>query len=105
MQYLVGAYENKMESKEKKTLVSEDFKECVPAQHQKKMKREWGASWSQQYIILFLRGIKERRHDYLSWMRITQVVATALILGLLWWHSSTATPKALQDQVCIIVSL
>jgi hypothetical protein len=76
--------------------------ECEPAQYQKKMKREWGANWSKQYAILFLRGIKERRHDYLSWMRITQVIATSLILGLLWWHTKTTTPNALEDQVCIL---
>nr|ABB47039.2 transposon protein, putative, unclassified [Oryza sativa Japonica Group] len=44
-------------------------------------------------------GIKERRHDYLCWMRITQVIATSVILGLLWWHSDPSTPKGLQDQV------
>ncbi|KAJ3702418.1 hypothetical protein LUZ61_006123 [Rhynchospora tenuis] len=101
-EYLVGAYETKVESKEKKLLATEDSKECMPAQHPKKIKREWGASWGQQYAILFLRGIKERRHDYLSWMRITQVIATALILGLLWWHTSTFTPSALQDQAGLL---
>ncbi|KAJ4750322.1 ABC transporter G family member 2 [Rhynchospora pubera] len=103
-EYLVGAYETKVESKEKKMLAAEDSKECIPAQHvhPKKIKREWGASWGQQFAILFLRGIKERRHDYLSWMRITQVVATALILGLLWWHTSTSTPNALLDQAGLL---
>lgn len=62
-------------------------------------KREWGASWCEQYCILFRRGIKERRHDYFSWLRITQVLSTAIILGLLWWHSDITNPKGLQDQV------
>lgn len=62
-------------------------------------KRQWGASWFEQFSILFSRGFKERRHDYFSWLRITQVLATAVILGLLWWQSDAKTPKGLQDQV------
>lgn len=62
-------------------------------------KRQWGASWCEQYSILFWRGIKERRHDYFSWLRITQVLSTAIILGLLWWQSDANNPKGLQDQV------
>lgn len=63
------------------------------------LKREWGASWCEQYCILFRRGIKERRHDYFSWLRTTQVLSTAIILGLLWWQSDSSSPKGLQDQV------
>ncbi|KAJ9554978.1 hypothetical protein OSB04_009592 [Centaurea solstitialis] len=66
------------------------------------MKREWGASWGEQYSILFRRGIKERRHDYFSWLRITQVIATAVILGLLWWQSDVHSPKDLQDQAGLL---
>lgn len=93
-QYLVEAYETRVADKEKKKLlqplpISEDLKVTISSP-----KRDWGASWWQQYSILFWRGLKERRHDYLSWMRITQVTATAIILGLLWWHSDCT-----QDQV------
>lgn len=65
-------------------------------------KREYGASWSEQYSILFWRGLKERKNDYFSWLRITQVLATATILGLLWWQSGSDNPKELQDQVIYI---
>ncbi|CAN4113914.1 unnamed protein product [Withania somnifera] len=61
-------------------------------------KREWGASWCEQYGILFWRGLKERRYDYFSWLRITQVVATAVILGMLWWRSGGDSPKQMQEQ-------
>ncbi|THU64778.1 hypothetical protein C4D60_Mb01t30020 [Musa balbisiana] len=88
--------------KQQKTLLepvplSEDLKATLSSQ-----KRDWGASWWQQYSILFRRGFKERRHDYLSWMRITQVLATAVVLGLLWWHSSSATPRGLEDQAGLL---
>jgi hypothetical protein len=98
-QYLVEAYETKVADKEKKKLLDpipldEEVKSKVSSP-----KRQWGASWWEQYSILFCRGIKERRHDYFSWLRITQVLSTALILGLLWWQSDCNSPKGLQDQV------
>ncbi|KAL5217469.1 hypothetical protein ABZP36_018153 [Zizania latifolia] len=101
-EYLVDAYENGVAYKEKKKLlaplpISDDMKATITSS-----KREWGTSWWQQYSILFCRGIKERRHDYLSWMRITQVIAMSVILGLLWWHSDPSTPKGLQDQAGLL---
>ncbi|XP_039779903.1 ABC transporter G family member 22-like isoform X2 [Panicum virgatum] len=100
--YLVDAYETRVAFKEKKKLlaplpISDDLKVTITSS-----KREWGTSWWQQYSILFCRGIKERRHDYLSWMRITQVIATSIILGLLWWHSDPSTLKGLEDQAGLL---
>lgn len=66
-------------------------------------KREWGASWRIQFSILFWRGLKERRHDYFSWLRVTQVITTAVILGLLWWQSGGHSPTELHDQVSLLV--
>lgn len=98
-QYLVEAYETRVADREKKNLMvplplDEEIKSKVANQS-----REWGASWWEQYCILSLRGIKERRHDYFSWLRITQVLSTAVILGLLWWQSDGGSPKGRQDQV------
>ncbi|XP_042490907.1 ABC transporter G family member 22-like [Macadamia integrifolia] len=97
-EYLVGAYETRVADNEKKKLmvpipIDEEIKSKVSSPI-----REWGASWWEQFSILFWRGLKERRHDYLSWLRITQVIATAIILGLLWWKSDGTTLKGLQDQ-------
>ncbi|KAL0410214.1 UNVERIFIED_CONTAM: ABC transporter G family member 22 [Sesamum latifolium] len=61
-----------------------------------------GASWLDQYSILFWRGLKERKHDYFSWLRITQVLATATILGLLWWQSGSNDPQKLEDQAGLL---
>ena len=99
-QYLVEAYETRVADNEKKKLmvpiqIDEELKSKVYTS-----KREWGASWREQFSILFWRGLKERRHDYFSWLRITQVLTTAVILGLLWWQSDTNSPRDLQDQVC-----
>lgn len=51
-------------------------------------KQEWPTSWCQQFLILFVRGFKERRHEYLSWMRVAQMVLSSLLAGCLWWHST-----------------
>ncbi|GFP96019.1 ABC transporter g family member 22, partial [Phtheirospermum japonicum] len=101
-EYLVEAYETRVAENEKKKLrsplpVDEETKAKVSCG-----KREWGASWCEQYSILFWRGLKERRHDYFSWLRITQVLATATILGLLWWQSGSNNPNELQDQAGLL---
>ncbi|KAJ8900034.1 hypothetical protein K2173_024149 [Erythroxylum novogranatense] len=101
-EYLTEAYETRVAEKEKKKLMAplplgEEVKTQVSSP-----RRQWGASWWQQYTILFCRGIKERRHDYFSWLRITQVLSTAVILGLLWWQSDSDNPKGLQDQAGLL---
>ncbi|KAE8125236.1 hypothetical protein FH972_020069 [Carpinus fangiana] len=101
-EYLVEAYETRVAETEKKKLMvpiplDEEVKSKVSSP-----KRQWGASWSEQYCILFWRGIKERRHDYFSWLRITQVLSTAIILGLLWWQSDSNSQKGLQEQAGLL---
>ncbi|XP_045808052.1 ABC transporter G family member 22-like isoform X3 [Trifolium pratense] len=100
-EYLVEAYESRVaETEKRKIMVSvpqdEALKDKVCPQ------RQWGARWDEQFSILFWRGIKERRHDYFSWLRITQVLSTAIILGLLWWQSDAKNPKDLQDQAGLL---
>lgn len=64
---------------------------------------EWGATWWDQFSILFKRGLKERRHEYLSCMRVIQVFSTATIMGLLWWRSGASSPNnRLQDQAGLL---
>ncbi|KAL6496364.1 ABC transporter G member 22 [Orobanche gracilis] len=101
-EYLIEAYETRIAENEKKKL-----RNSLPVNVEIKSricysKREWGASWCEQYSILFRRGLKERRHEYFSWLRITQVLATATILGLLWWQSGSNNPNRLQDQAGLL---
>ncbi|CAH9117565.1 unnamed protein product [Cuscuta europaea] len=102
-EYLVESYETRIAESEKKKLlaplpIDEELKSKVSS-----IKREWGASWWEQFSILFWRGLKERKHDYFSWLRITQVIATALILGMLWWQSGgDHNPTQLQDQAGLL---
>ncbi|KAL4182814.1 hypothetical protein AMTRI_Chr11g95030 [Amborella trichopoda] len=102
-EYLVEAYETRVADCEKKKVLK-------PAQtdddwnnsHAVLRSREWRASWWQQFTILFCRSLKQRRHDHLSWMRVTQVLSTAIILGLLWWHSDNSSTKEVQDQAGLL---
>ncbi|XP_026447181.1 ABC transporter G family member 22-like isoform X4 [Papaver somniferum] len=101
-EYLVEAYETRVAEKEKQKLIApipidESLKSMVFSPN-----REWGAGWFEQFSILFFRGLKERQHDYLSWLRITQVLSTAIVLGLLWWRSDSSTPRGLQDQAGLL---
>ncbi|XP_022742221.1 ABC transporter G family member 22-like [Durio zibethinus] len=101
-EYLLEAYESRVADNEKKKLMTP-----LPLDEELKLnmsssKRQWGASWWQQYCILFCRGIKERRHDYFSWLRITQVLSTAIILGLLWWQSDSKSTRGRQDQAGLL---
>ncbi|VAH60561.1 unnamed protein product [Triticum turgidum subsp. durum] len=43
----------------------------------KYLKQQWGT----RLVPVIYRGLKERRHDYLSWLRITHVIATSVNLG------------------------
>eukprot|EP01018_Ginkgo_biloba_P010057 Gb_08303 [translate_table: standard] len=101
LEYLVEAYETHVGPKEKEKLlelkeISDDWKSAVTSRH------EWGATWWEQFSILFRRGLKERRHEYLSWLRVAQVLSTAILLGLLWWQSKINSPKGLQDQTGLL---
>lgn len=68
-------------------------------------KRMWSVGWGTQVIVLLERGLKERRHDYLGWLKVTQVMATALLCGTLWWHSNANSPSNFEDQVLVSYSL
>ncbi|GAB2263908.1 hypothetical protein Droror1_Dr00026042 [Drosera rotundifolia] len=104
-EYLVEAYESRVAEKEKNNIM-------VPllSSEEDKLKlayprREWGATWCQQYCVLFWRGIKERKHDYFSKLRISQVIITSVIMGLLWWQSDSHTREGMQDQIGLLFFL
>ncbi|KAK6115042.1 hypothetical protein DH2020_007311 [Rehmannia glutinosa] len=90
-EYLLGAYESRVSNMDKiqicKSIVLNhtlERKNVINAE-------EMGATWTAQFSILFKRGLKERRHEYLSSLRIIQVISTAIIVGLLWWNSNASS--------------
>ncbi|KAJ8541688.1 hypothetical protein K7X08_002504 [Anisodus acutangulus] len=98
-EYFVGAYE--VANIEKIKLLNHRSIEEDPKEQSWPNSRDSGATWCQQFSVLFTRGLKERCHEYFSSLRITQVIASAIIVGLLWWHSDTSSPKRVSDQATI----
>ncbi|OMP02252.1 ABC transporter-like protein [Corchorus olitorius] len=56
---------------------------------------EWNSRWWEEMMVLVRRGLRERKHESYSGLRIFQVMSVSVLSGLLWWHSNT---KHLQDQ-------
>jgi len=65
-------------------------------------KMERSATWVQQFMVLLVRGLKERRHDYLNWLKFVQVVTLSVIVGLLWWQSKLDTETELSGQLGLV---
>ncbi|KAJ4828460.1 ABC transporter G member 9 [Turnera subulata] len=59
----------------------------------------WATTWWQQFTVLFKRGVKERRHESFAGLKIIQILAAAVISGLLWWKSDAAN---LQDKTGLL---
>ncbi|XP_059631626.1 ABC transporter G family member 22-like [Cornus florida] len=103
-EYLIAAFEERVTNVEKtnKLLKPVRINGYVPETREWLNSRDLGATWWEQFSILFRRGLKERRHEYLSSVRVTQVISTAIIVGLLWWHSDALSPKQLHDQARLL---
>lgn len=57
------------------------------------------ASWGSQFTILLRRGLKERRAEAFTSLRVFQILAPALVAGAMWWRSS---PLAVQDRLGLL---
>lgn len=60
---------------------------------------QWNTSWWMQFMVLLGRGLKERKHESYSGLRIFQVISVSILSGLLWWRSDTSH---IQDQVGLL---
>ncbi|KAF6163168.1 hypothetical protein GIB67_025032 [Kingdonia uniflora] len=97
-QTLVSAYKSIGVCLQENQETHNDFHDGVEGVEEKKFNR-WSTTWSQQFSVLLKRGIKERRHESFSGLKIGQVLVVSFLAGLLWWHSSVAH---LQDQVGLL---
>ncbi|OVA10192.1 ABC transporter-like [Macleaya cordata] len=61
--------------------------------------KQWTTTWWEQFKVLLQRGLKERKHESYSGLRIFQVMSVSILSGLLWWHSD---PSHIQDQVGLL---
>ncbi|KAL3510878.1 hypothetical protein ACH5RR_030279 [Cinchona calisaya] len=65
----------------------------------KSSENQWTTTWWLQFKVLLSRGLKERKHESFSGLRIFQVMSVSILSGLLWWHSGTIH---IQDQVGLL---
>ncbi|KAI4307835.1 hypothetical protein L6164_030973 [Bauhinia variegata] len=97
IKYLQLKYKTLLEPKEK-----ENHRTIRAPEHLQlaiQVKREWTLSWLDQFMILSKRTFRARCKDYFDKLRLVQALGIALLLGLLWWKSSTNTEAQLRDQV------
>ncbi|KAK7317703.1 hypothetical protein RJT34_02147 [Clitoria ternatea] len=96
---LIYAYKNYFDAKWKQDL--HEFPDCDKSQDRFENNGigEWPTNWLQQFLVLLKRNVKERKYGSLSGLRICQVLAVALIVGLLWYKSDISH---VQDQVGLL---
>ncbi|XP_059274633.1 ABC transporter G family member 9-like [Lycium ferocissimum] len=95
-QTLVTAFKTNLAENLKEQLQECDDHQIAEKFHEKKFK-QWPNTWWQQFSVLFRRGMKERKHEYFSRLKVGQVLVLALMCGLLWWKSNN-----IQDQIGLL---
>ena len=92
-QALVSAYESNLAQKVKAELQqSDDFHGT--SEHKEFCR--WCTTWWQQFSVLLRRGVKERRQESFTAIKVGRILVVAVFAGLLWWQSS---PANIQDRV------
>ncbi|XP_071695464.1 ABC transporter G family member 21-like [Rutidosis leptorrhynchoides] len=104
-QFLISSYKNNLQPLVKDD-IHENFQDTSltiqgtpPSKRALDNKKQWTTSWWMQFEVLLKRGLKERRHESYSRLRIFQVMSVSILSGLLWWHSNLSH---LQDQVGLL---
>ncbi|KAJ8532388.1 hypothetical protein K7X08_012311 [Anisodus acutangulus] len=82
--------------------VKEELQKVDDSQVHEKLQKgkfnQWSNTWWQQFSVLFRRGMKERKHESFSGLKIGQVLVVAVLCALLWWQSS----DDIQDQIGLL---
>ncbi|KAK2991789.1 hypothetical protein RJ640_004886, partial [Escallonia rubra] len=97
VKYLQRKYKTELEPKEKE----ENHRKAKTPEHLRlaiQVKKDWTITWWEQFRILSKRTFRERWRDYFDKLRLIQSLGVAVLLGLLWWKSSTRTEAQLRDQ-------
>ncbi|KAG6472157.1 hypothetical protein ZIOFF_069614 [Zingiber officinale] len=84
-QALVAAYKQHLHDQVREEIsnLSKHSSEHDPG----KMTSEWCTTWWDQFTVLLQRDLKERKHEAFSLQNIAQVLAVALLSGILWFQS------------------
>ncbi|MCL7038524.1 hypothetical protein MKW94_015286 [Papaver nudicaule] len=101
-QYLIASYKKNLHDL-LTTETKENYKDQkIPMQIKfpsRGSEEQWTTTWWEQFKVLLQRGLKERKHESYSGLRIFQVMSVSILSGLLWWHSN---PSHIQDQVGLL---
>lgn len=92
-QTLVVAFKTNLAENLKEQLKESEIQQVEEKLHEKKF-NQWSNTWWQQFSVILRRGLKERKHESFSGLKVGQVLAVAFLCGLLWWKSNN-----IQDQV------
>ncbi|CAN4075529.1 unnamed protein product [Withania somnifera] len=95
-QTLVTAFKTNLGESLKEQLQESVIHQVAGKLHEKKF-NQWSNTWWQQFSVLLRRGLKERKHESFSKLKVGQVLVVALFCGLLWWKSSN-----IQDQIGLL---
>ncbi|KAK3408019.1 hypothetical protein EUGRSUZ_J00337 [Eucalyptus grandis] len=97
-QTLASAYKTHLEDGLKQELCAtgDGF---IEQGHEHKHSDRWPTTWWQQFTILLRRGVKERKYQSFSGIKVGQVLVVAFISGLLWWQSEASN---LQDKIGLL---
>ncbi|KAL1540431.1 ABC transporter G member 9 [Salvia divinorum] len=95
-QSLVNAYKTQLSTVVKSELAADGR---LQASTDDRKPERWSNTWWGQFSVLLRRGIKERKHESFSTIKIVQVLVVAILAGIFWWQSSV---DHLQDQVGLL---
>ncbi|XP_010520986.1 PREDICTED: ABC transporter G family member 9-like [Tarenaya hassleriana] len=97
---LVGAYKtNLVDNLQAEIREHGDQVNSSDSRDRNKNVGDWPTTWWQQFCVLLERGLKERRHDSFSGLKVGQILVVAFLCGLLWWKSDISH---LQDQIGLL---
>ncbi|PON79412.1 ABC transporter-like [Parasponia andersonii] len=97
-QHLISSYKKNVYPA-LKAEIQENHKIPLRTSSSRDSENQWLTSWWKQFMVLLRRGLKERKHESYSGLRIFQVMSVSFLSGLLWWHSNTSH---IQDQIGLL---
>ncbi|KAL5723508.1 ABC transporter G member 21 [Ranunculus cassubicifolius] len=104
-QALISSYKKNLQNA-LKAEIHQNFKDPISSKPgmllRRRTEEQWTSSWWEQFRVLLKRGLKERKYESYSGLRIFQVMSVSILSGLLWWHSD---PSHIQDQVGLLFFL
>lgn len=71
---------------------------CSSKEHRCSSRMSFSA-WFNEFSILLQRSLKERKHESFNTLRVFQVIAAAILAGLMWWHSDY---RDIQDRLGLL---